>query len=200
MTTIFDSRAKEWDSNNIHHVRSVAVAERISKLIPLNPSMTALEYGAGTGILSFLMSDKFSKITLLDSSVGMIDVCKEKITSSGISNMDAQVIDLEVDQYDSKIDIVYSQMTFHHIANVYHVVESMYGVLNVNGWLSIVDLYQEDGTFHEHGEKVHHGFDPDNLVQILSDVGFLNIKYETCFEMKKSNGRIYPIFILVAQK
>ena len=64
----FDSKAREWDKDLAHMDRSIAIASELKRMIPLNPSMTALEYGAGTGILSFLLKDSFSGITLLDSS------------------------------------------------------------------------------------------------------------------------------------
>ena len=59
----FDARAREWDKNLIHIERSQAIAEELQKMIPIEHSMKALEYGAGTAILSFLLKDKFAEIT-----------------------------------------------------------------------------------------------------------------------------------------
>ncbi len=196
----FDDRAKDWDKNNIHHLRSVAIAERMQWMMPLDKTMTALEYGAGTGILSFLLCEQFSKITLMDNSEGMIDVCKEKIASCGVTNIEALVHDLEKQEYVGSVDVIYSQMVLHHVENVEYLINSMYGILNASGWLSIVDLYEEDGTFHEVDAKVHYGFNPEDLKHLIEKCGFTNVKYEPCFEMKRDNGKIYPIFILVAQK
>jgi len=55
----FDSVAHEWDKDKMHMKRSVAIAAELEKMIPLNQSMKALEYGAGTGILSFLLKNRF---------------------------------------------------------------------------------------------------------------------------------------------
>ena len=74
----FDARAREWDKDKMHMERSVAIAAELEKMVPLNQSMNALEYGAGTGILSFLLKDRFSEITLMDNSQEMIKVCAEK--------------------------------------------------------------------------------------------------------------------------
>jgi hypothetical protein len=49
----FDKRAREWDQDKMHHDRSAAIANELVKKLPMNASMSALEYGAGTGILSF---------------------------------------------------------------------------------------------------------------------------------------------------
>ena len=60
----FDAKAAEWDKNPMHWDRSEAIANEIIKLIPLKKKMTALEYGAGTGITSFLLKDYLKEITL----------------------------------------------------------------------------------------------------------------------------------------
>ena len=64
----FDARAREWDKDKMHIERSVAISAELEKMIPLNHSLKALEYGAGTGIISFLLKNHFSEITLMDNS------------------------------------------------------------------------------------------------------------------------------------
>ena len=62
----FDIKAAGWDQNPMHWDRSVAIAEQIKKLIPITKQMTALEFGAGTGITSFLLKDYLKEITLME--------------------------------------------------------------------------------------------------------------------------------------
>jgi ubiquinone/menaquinone biosynthesis C-methylase UbiE len=69
----FDVKARDWDKDEMHIQRSLAIARGIEKMIPLHSSMKALEYGAGTGILSFILKDRFSEITLMDNSREMIN-------------------------------------------------------------------------------------------------------------------------------
>jgi hypothetical protein len=47
----FDSRARQWDKDKMHMERSMAIAAELETMIPMEHSMKALEYGAGTGIL-----------------------------------------------------------------------------------------------------------------------------------------------------
>ena len=68
----FDIKAAEWDKNPMHWDRSEAISNQIKKLIPLSKQMTALEYGAGTGITSFLLKDHLKEITLMDNSSEMV--------------------------------------------------------------------------------------------------------------------------------
>ncbi|CAK0782388.1 hypothetical protein CCP4SC76_970004 [Gammaproteobacteria bacterium] len=49
----FDSKAREWESNPVFQERANKIAEAIRLAVPLDPSMTALDYGCGTGMLSF---------------------------------------------------------------------------------------------------------------------------------------------------
>ncbi len=68
----FDERAADWDKNPMHWDRSVAIADEILKIIPVKPYFRAMEFGAGTGILSFLLRDTLNEILLIDNSAEMI--------------------------------------------------------------------------------------------------------------------------------
>ena len=90
----FDSKSKDWDKEKMHLDRSLAVASELLKMIPLNSNMRALEYGAGTGLLSFILKDRFSEITMMDNSREMVNVAQEKIHAAAAKNMKALFIDL----------------------------------------------------------------------------------------------------------
>ena len=91
----FDIKAAGWDQDKIHWERSEAIAGEIKSQIPLNTEMSALEYGAGTGMASFLLKDELKSITLMDNSAGMVKVMKEKIRKSKLTNLKALNFDLE---------------------------------------------------------------------------------------------------------
>ena len=197
----FDARAREWDKDKMHMERSVAIAGELETMIPLDHSMKALEYGAGTGILSFLLKDHFSEITLMDSSQEMIKVCLEKSEYHQTSHIRPIWFDLEHKDFDDKFDIIYNQMVLHHVKNYEALLHKFYELLNPGGYLAIADLFPEDGSFHGSGNlDVHLGFDPDELSVILTNAGFKNVEYKTCFEVKRESGQIFSVFILVAKK
>ena len=196
----FDARAREWDKDKMHMDRSVAIAAGLEEMIPLSPSMKALEYGAGTGILSFLLQDRFSGITLMDNSQEMIKVCVEKTEYHKTNHILPICFDLEHKDYDDHFDIIYNQMVLHHVNNYEAIIYTFHSLLNSGGYLAIADLYPEDGSFHGIEVKVHLGFDPNKLKEILTEAGFKNIEYKTCFEVKRDSGAKYPVFLLVAQK
>ena len=196
----FDSRAREWDKDKMHMERSVAIAAELEKMIHLRPSMKALEYGAGTGILSFLLKDRFSEITLMDNSQEMINVCIEKTSYLETSHIFPLWFDLEHENFEGKFDLIYNQMVLHHVNDFEAIINTFYSLLNTDGYLAIADLYSEDGSFHGIDVKVHLGFDPDMLAEILKKTGFKEVEYKTCFEVKRESGMKYPVFLLVGKK
>ena len=89
----FDARAETWDDpQKIERAERVAAA--IRHAVTLDRSMKALEYGAGTGLLSFCLRESLGPITLADSSAGMRAVAERKIAAAGAQ--DLRVIDLDL--------------------------------------------------------------------------------------------------------
>ena len=196
----FDALAREWDKDQIHKERSVAIANELKKMIPLSRTMKAMEYGAGTGILSFLLKDEFSEIILMDNSSEMIKVCEEKTLLYNTPNIHPLCFDLEHNDFEGKFDIIYNQMVLHHVNDIEAIISKFYALLNPNGYLAIADLFTEDGSFHGADVDVHLGFDPKNIIEILEKIGFSEIEYKTCFEIKRNSEKVFPVFLLVAKK
>ena len=119
----FDARARDWDKNRIHIERSEAIASAMLDTLPLTSKMNALEYGAGTGLLSFCLKDQFAEITLMDNSQEMVRVTQEKIADEKIEHIRALWFDLEHADYEHRFDIVFNQMVLHHVIdNETHLV------------------------------------------------------------------------------
>ena len=200
----FDLKALAWDMNPVHLERSKAIAELLKKAIPDGKNSTALEFGAGSGLLSLLLSDQLKEITLMDGSLGMINIIKEKIASGGFKHLKPVHLDLEKEPFTGSYDLIFSQMVFHHVEDIDGVLEKFHLFLNPGGFLAIADLYPEDGSFHGDGFTGHLGFDPEEFSTKLSTQGFRNIEYQQCFVMKKvlENGEVkeYPIFLITAYK
>ncbi|HSB01638.1 MAG TPA: class I SAM-dependent methyltransferase [Anaerolineales bacterium] len=203
--TDFDERAKEWDSDPKRAERARAVAEVMRKTIRLSTSMNALEYGCGTGLLSFALQSDLGCITLADASQGMLDVLSEKIAKAGVTNMRPMRLDLAVDPLPAeRYDLTYSLMTLHHIDDTESILTKFHAVLEANGYLFVADLDQEDGSFHTDGSTdVHKGFERGALQRQVEEIGFGNVTFSTAYEIKKKiNGeeKVFPVFLMAAQK
>jgi len=201
----FDSKALEWDSNPMHWERSAAIAEEIKKLIPLSKVMTALEYGAGTGITSFLLKDYIKEITLMDNSAEMIRVINEKISSTKAKNLRAVNFNLEDEEYrEGKFDFIFTQMVLHHVDDTEKIIRVFHKLLNKGSYLAIADLYEEDGSFHGDGFTGHKGFNMDWFSGILRKNRFSGIFYKTCFvidrKISENETKKFEVFIMTAKR
>lgn len=203
--TNFDERAKDWDTDPKKVERARVVADAIRKLLPLTQNMTALEYGCGTGLLSFALQSDLGQITLADTSQGMLDVLGEKIASSAVTNMHPMRLDLSADPVpDERYDLTYSLMTLHHIHDTEDILGKFHALLEPNGYLIAADLDKEDGSFHTDGSTdVHLGFDRNELQKKVESAGFGNVTFSTVYEIKKvvaGKEKVFPVFLMAAQK
>ncbi len=96
-------------------------------------------------------------------------------------------------------------MVLHHIMETKEIVKQFYELLNENGQLCIVDLNEEDGSFHLNYPEFngHHGFNQTQLKEILREVGFKDIKSHTFYHGEKivEGKKVeYSLFIMIARK
>jgi len=199
----FDQQARGWDNDPVRVSRAQAVADAIRNHVPLSARMNAMEYGCGTGLLSFELRDEIGPITLADSSEGMLEVLREKIAAFGAVNMTPMKLDLAMDPLPTdRFDLVYNLMTLHHIPDTERALRNFHALLRPNGWLAICDLDREDGSFHDPGFDGHNGFDRSVLEQKLKDVGCVDVRTETAYQLERERGgmkRVYPLFLLLGR-
>jgi ubiquinone/menaquinone biosynthesis C-methylase UbiE len=188
----FDIKAAEWDNNPMHWDRSEAIANEMKRMIPLNTEMRVLEYGAGTGITSFLLKYYVKEITLMDNSSEMVRVMTEKIKTSKVKNYK-----------NEKYDLIFTQMVLHHVTDIDLIISRFNKLLNPGGYLAIADLYEEDGSFHGEGFTGHRGFDIGNLSGILRKNNFSEISHKTCFTVKRkmsyTKTQEFDVFLLIGK-
>ena len=200
----FDARASTWDDNPTKIACARAVADAMSAQLPDPALSNALEYGCGTGLLSFALRPGLGRVTLADSSPGMLAVLGEKIAAQHIDNMQPLRLDLAVDPLPSqRFSVVYSQLTLHHVADVERLLCAFHALLETPGHVCIADLDREDGSFHGEGFSGHCGFDRDDLRRQAERAGFRDVRFTTayCIEKPDSPGQTqFPVFLMVAQK
>ena len=200
----FDLKARDWDKDPAKIERARVVAEGIRQRVPLASPVSALEYGCGTGLLSFALQHHLARITLADSSDGMLTVLREKIAAAGIRNMTPLKLDLAVDPPPSeRFQLVYTLMTLHHIPDTERILRAFHDLLEAAGTLCVVDLDREDGSFHGSGFVGHSGFDRGVLARQAVQSGFRNVTFSTVFELSKetaSGMNTFPLFLMVAEK
>lgn len=199
MATYFDRIAKEFD-NPRRVGRARHIAARIAQAIAGYEDQPVMEYGCGTGLVSFCLADGFADITLMDSSAGMIGEARRKIEEAGAMHMHAAVLDMSAEAHrGAPFGAIYSSMALHHIPDTEGILHALYGALKPGGALCVVDLDPDDGIFHAREENYagHHGFEQKAFAAAMAAAGFEHVQIETFYRDVKPVGAInhpYSLF------
>jgi SAM-dependent methyltransferase len=200
--TSFDDRARDWDTEE-HIATATAVAKAIQSAVPLSRTTTALEIGAGTGLLGLALVDNLGELVLSDPSSGMRDVAAEKVRQRGLTNVHVEDLDLLGEPAPGlrRFDLVVSQLMLHHVKDTAALLRAANEALVPGGRIAMADLDAEDGTFHDPAaEGIHHqGFPRETLRSLAAEAGFEDIRFGDATEIAR-NGRSYPLFLLTARK
>lgn len=202
----FNEKAKNWDADPDRTARAIAFAHEIQRTIAGLKIKNALEFGSGTGNVSFQMTGKFESITLADTSEGMLEVLKEKIKAGNISNMKPYLIN-ESNPISSLrgFDIIYTLLTLHHIKDLNRVFYEFSLSLNKGGVLFIGDLVTEDGSFHHKDPEFdgYKGFETSWLKNLMIGNGLELVNEKIFYTIKREYNSVlreYPMFILTGKK
>jgi 2-polyprenyl-3-methyl-5-hydroxy-6-metoxy-1,4-benzoquinol methylase len=202
--TRFNEAAAEWDDDP----KRVYMAQKIARAMAsaLSPAGTeqALEFGAGTGLLTLSMAPKVASVTALDSSGRMLDVLRGKCQQKGLTHVEAIEGSVPADLPDADFDIIYSSMTLHHVEDTAALFKALAGHLAPGGRVALADLDAEDGSFHGDATGVvHHGFQREAIADLLEQAGFVDVTFSTAHtaerEDEQGNTREFPIFLVVAR-
>lgn len=197
----FNDIALKWDTER-RIKRAKVISDFIKEKVKLHSEMNVLEFGCGTGLISFNLYQSVNKIIGYDTSDKMLEVFNRKAIELAIVNVQSTTNLLK---NSNQIDCVLSSMVFHHIPDIKSQLNELSKVLTSLGELFIVDLDKEDGSFHkdELDFEGHNGFDRDEFCAILKSVGFMIIEVGTVLtDTKCINGADVPysLFYIHARK
>jgi len=197
---LFANKSKSWDMNSKRVKNAQAIAEAILKNITLTKDMHIMDFGAGTGLLSYCLSHTVGKVTAIDNSPSMLEVFQKK---ASLFSCPTDIVELDLTkEFTTPLlyDGIVSSMTIHHIENIADMLTKMYNMLPQGGFIALADLDIEDGSFHSDNIGVfHYGFDRDKLGEIAQRVGFRMIRFETVSIIKKPH-RDFSVFLMCGIK
>jgi len=196
---LFAHKSKSWDMNSKRVQNAKGIAELIVKNIKLDKSMEIMDFGAGTGLLSYFVAPYVEKIVAVDNSPSMLlefqSKCNEFVCKTEVIEKD-----LSVESLERSFDGIISSMTIHHLDNTLALFAKFYSMLHDGGFIAIADLDSEDGSFHSDNTGVfHHGFDREALQLIAEEAGFKNVKFDLASTINKPH-RTFTVFLLTAVK
>ncbi len=196
--SIFDKLAKKWDLKPRRVESAKKFVDRLGDVVDLRDKRV-IDYGCGTGLVSFLLLDRVKEVLALDNSKGMLEELNKKIELSQLRDIKAQKHDISKESLPCGYDLFVTSMTLHHIKDIDDFISKAKASLNSGGHIAISDLVSEDGTFHSRGNDgvYHFGFDLDNLAKRFNKAGVEVIFNDEIYSIKKDKE--YPIFMIVGR-
>ena len=199
----FDEASKTWDLRPASIALANACVKNINEVVRLKDDAKILEYGCGTGLVSFGLSNDTNSVLGMDNSDGMVEQFNKKVKDTNFSNIKAIKHNIDNEELPiDEFDLIVINMSLHHIKETSMFINKAYKALTKDGYLCINDLDKEAGTFHKkhNNDGVYHfGFDKDKLETSLKNSGFKIIDYKIVHKDARED-REFPIFNLIAQK
>ena len=202
----FNQEAANWDQVPGRVKMAQDIAQSMIREITLKPDMDVLDFGCGTGLLTFALQPFVRSITGVDSSQGMLDVFKTKAKEQNLSNVKAKYLDLDKgDVLHGSYHLIVSSMTLHHIKEIGPLLKLFHQVLRPSGTLCIADLDLDDSKFHSNNDGVFHfGFDREALRRTFIDTGFCDVRHRAAAHVEKPVGgdkiRLFTMFLIIGRK
>ncbi|MDO9305580.1 MAG: methyltransferase domain-containing protein [Sulfuricurvum sp.] len=199
MSKHFDNAAAQWDQGDTRQNIAQCVFQTIVSRIALANTMNIMDFGAGTGLLSFKIAPMVHSVTGIDLSEKML----EQILAKNSDTLQVKVACKNIisEPLDEEFHGIVSSMAMHHVEDTASLFKTFYSHLKRDGFVALADLEAEDGSFHAHGNDgvYHFGFERDGLRDIMEQAGFVNVRFHHAYTVEKETQN-YPIFVVTAIK
>jgi len=199
MTDLFHDKAADWDTRPFPLQISEGVSRALGERVPLDATMTVLDFGAGTGLIAAKVAPAVKEILAVDVSAAMLEQLAKKPELAGKVRVFCQ--DILEKPLGRPVDLIVSAMAMHHVQDTRALAKTLYDHLTPGGRVALADLDTEDGDFHPPGAEgvFHAGFDRTQLGAFFTEAGFADVTFATACEVTK-DGKRYPIFLVTATR
>lgn len=197
-TDKFEMIANMYDTPERIHIAKVS-SDAIREYVVGAESKSAIDFGCGTGLVGMNLLNEFKSVLFLDTSPNMIQQVHQKITDLNVQNADTLCFDFEQEGLsDLRTDYIFMVQVLLHIPDVESVVSRLFDVLHEGGHLIIVDFDHNENVV---SDMVHNGFDQVKLTDIMTRIGYRNVRSRTFY----SGNKIFmaqdaSMFVLDAMK
>ncbi|MCR4434853.1 MAG: methyltransferase domain-containing protein [Clostridiales bacterium] len=201
----FNKVAPEWEEIRKDYYDE-SIKNKIFELDILEPDMTVMDLGAGSGYISRTVAPHVKKVIAVDISGQMLSELRKKAYEEGIGNIQTLENDgRDVAVPDSTADVVFASMYLHHIEEPLIAIKEIKRILKSGGRVFLAD-YNEH-TDMELKEKMHDiwmGFRQEDIREWFAGAGFKDIRIYVLDEhSKKQDSAGKPgtgVFIATAVK
>lgn len=197
-TDKFEMIAEMYDTPERIHIAKLS-SDAIRKYLVDSHHKHAIDFGCGTGLVGMNLLHEFKSVLFLDTSPKMIHQVQQKIAALYVQNAETLCFDLEKEGLaDLRADYIFMAQVLLHIPDLPPVLTRLYDVLNEGGHLTLVDFDKNEKVV---SDIVHNGFDQSELAEMMTGIGYRNIRSETFYSGDKIfMGQDASMFVLDAQK
>lgn len=199
MVDLFQDKATAWDEQPVPAQISSGVFAAMQQAVDFSPSMHVMDFGAGTGLVCSRIAPHVERVVAVDISAAMLAQLAQKPELQGkVEIFEQNILEAPLGR---TVDLIVSAMAMHHVEGTAALLRAFHAHLREQGRVALADLDAEDGTFHPpQTEGVFHaGFERDRLEALLTEAGFVDVRFTTACEVTKE-GRRYPVFLVTASR
>jgi ubiquinone/menaquinone biosynthesis C-methylase UbiE len=194
---IFEQMASQYDTEERKSIAHI-IAQKVRSELTDTKSLSALDYGCGTGLLGLELVDMFRTMLFVDTSPQMIAQVQRKIENAHIGTAGTLCCDFCVEPCNVKTDFVLMSQVLLHVKDYALLLNRLYQILNQDGHLIVVDFDLNERIV---SDKVHHGFEQSELMLLLKQIGFASVHANTFYHGQKMFMKEdASLFLLHAQK
>lgn len=166
----FNQVANRWDDMG-NSFFGDAPRNKIISTLQIDPQMSVIDLGCGTGYLLEAFRDHEGLLFAFDQSQEMLD----RVVAKGLVSAKHTLSNID-DLAPNSMDIAVANMFFHHLESPAGFIKKVYRLLRSGGQLVFADIDSHDHEFlvvEQH--DIWMGFDRDLIRQWLADAGFTDI-------------------------
>lgn len=194
----FNQLANSWDTPE-KIIQNEKYAKEVRELISNKNPQRILEVGCGTGLLGSQFITKENFLLGIDMSTEMLKVFDEKFRGFNTRSL---LLNLEThDLPETQFDLIVSSMAFHHLKTPLDILNKLKRHLTPNGAIAVIDLDEEDGTFHPDPKNMgvyHFGFSSATMEKWAKTIEARSFSRKTINVIAKNNKE-YPVCLSVFQ-
>lgn len=200
-TALTRGQAAAWDSHPFIIGWTALAAQELPKVLAMRKEMTCMELGCGTGFLTKDIAPLVHEVLGVDNSPGMMREYRRKAEAH--DNMHASCLLItgpgQLEEHNGAVkgvqegfDLIYSNLTFHHIPEPLAVLNALKHYLKPGGVVAVLDFEGDGG---EHGRSFHpeekwgdvafHGFVPGQLQAWMAEAGLEDAAEQRIFQLEK---------------
>lgn len=176
----FNQIAQNYDNDERIKLAEIISLE-VNTLLENQPYQSLLDYGGGTGLVTFNIEHHFNHITILDASTKMVEICDTKIQKLSKKHIEAIKGDALASNQtivDQSYDVIILSLVLLHSGNYKELLQRLTAYLKKDGLIIIVDFDKNKNVYHP---KVYNGFAQDDISSELFKLGLSNIKVQTFY-------------------